>query len=229
MSLDHNAPPFNPIPPVVWALILPIIAVEVVLSLGGMGLAGGPEAAGWRLAALERYGFYQPMFEWMLQTGQFRWDYAIRFLTYPFIHGGLTHMVFVVVFLLALGKMVSEIFSAWAVVLIFFASSIVGALVYGLVFETRAMLFGGYPAAYGFVGAYTFILWAGLGPRQVTKFQAFTLIGFLMAIQLIFGAFFGAGYSWLAELAGAVTGFVLSFAVSPGGWSAILQKLRRRG
>ena len=38
MQRDTNAPPLNPLPPVVWALALPIIAMEVVVNLGARGL-----------------------------------------------------------------------------------------------------------------------------------------------------------------------------------------------
>jgi len=33
---DRNAPPLNPLPPVVWALALPIIAMEVVLGIDNL-------------------------------------------------------------------------------------------------------------------------------------------------------------------------------------------------
>ncbi|RYI13853.1 MAG: rhomboid family intramembrane serine protease, partial [Acetobacteraceae bacterium] len=56
MDPDHNAPPLNPLPWVVWVLALPMIAMEVVLSLGAAGIVGGPQAIGWRLQAVERFG-----------------------------------------------------------------------------------------------------------------------------------------------------------------------------
>jgi rhomboid protease GluP len=224
---DHNAPPINPLPPVVVILAVIIFGVELVLSAGATGLVGGPAATGWRLAAIETFGFYQPIFQWMLDRHAVKAEYLMRFLTYPFIHGTFTHAVFVLVFLLALGKLVGEVLSNWAVLVVFFGAAIVGALVYGFTWETRVMLFGGYPSAYGLVGAYTFILWSGLAGRA-TGLQAFALISFLMGIQLLFGLFFGAGKDWVAELAGFVAGFVLAFLVSPGGWQAVLNRLRRR-
>lgn len=227
-DLDHNAPPVNPLPPVVVILAVAIFGIELVLTAASAGLIGGPAGTGWRLSALEQFGFYQPIFQWMLDTHQLRADYLMRFVTYPFIHGTFTHALFVLVFLLALGKLVGEVLSNWAVLVIFFGAAIIGALAYGLIWETRVMLFGGYPAAYGLVGAYTFILWSGLAGRA-TGLQAFALIAFLMGIQLIFGLFFGGGKDWVAELAGFVSGFFLAFLVSPGGWAAVLRRLRRRG
>lgn len=224
---DHNAPPVNPLPVSVVVLALAIFGIEVVMTAAGASLIGGPAATGWRLAAIERFGFYQPLLDWMMETGTMRWDYMVRFVTYPFIHGTFTHALFVLVFLLAMGKLVGEVLADWAVLVIFFGASIVGALVYGLVWETRVMLYGGYPGAYGLVGAFTFILWAGLA-GNARGLQAFTLIAFLMGIQLVFGLLFGAGHGWVAEMTGFVSGFAIAFLVSPGGWQAVLRRLRTR-
>jgi len=224
---DHNAPPVNPLPVSVIILALVIFGIEILLTAGGAGLVGGPSATGWRLQAIERFGFYEPLWSWMIDNGLVRWDYMLRFLTFPFIHGTFTHALFVLVFLLAMGKLVGEVLADWAVLVIFFGASIVGALAYGMAWETRVMLFGGYPGAYGLIGAFTFILWAGLAGRA-TGLQAFTLIAFLMGIQLVFGLIYGGRLDWVADLAGFAAGFGLAFVVSPGGWQAILRKLRAR-
>lgn len=228
MQSDPNAPPINPLPAVVWLLVLSVIAMEVVLSLGARGLVGGPGAVGWRLQAIRDYGFSGQVFDWMLQSGQFPADQMIRFVTYPFVHASLTHAVFVVVFILALGKMVGEVFRAWAVLLVFFGAAIVGALAYGLLLDTPTPLIGGYPAVYGLIGAFTFLMWVRLAGTGPTQYRAFTLIGVLLGIQLLFGLLFGGGFDWVADLAGFCTGFVLSFVVSPGGWARVRAKIRQR-
>ena len=229
MEYDHNASPVNPLPPIIVALSLAIFAVAVIFQVGSAGLVGGPEATGWRIAALEKYGFYQPLFNWMVENRTIRWDYAYRFFTYPFVHGSFTHMVFAVVFILALGKMVGEIFSAWAMLVIFFGASLVGAVAYGLAWDTRIMLFGAYPAAYGFIGAFSYLLWTNLAGKGERRLPAFGLIGFLMGLQLLWGLIFGSNGDWVADLAGYATGFALSFAVSPGGWRGLVAKMRERG
>ncbi|HHL22683.1 MAG TPA: rhomboid family intramembrane serine protease [Aliiroseovarius sp.] len=227
-DFDPDAPPVNPMPPVVVALALAIFAIELVFQAGNAGLIGGPEATGWRVSALEKYGFYEPLFDWMVTNGVFRWDYAMRFVTYPFVHGNFTHMIFALVFILALGKMVGEIFSPLAVLAVFFAASIMGALAYGLAWDTRVMLFGAMPAAYGFIGAYSFLIWTRLASTGGNRMQAFGLIFFLMGLQLAWGLIFGSNGDWVADLAGFGTGFGLSFVVSPGGWQRIVGHLRQR-
>jgi len=91
-----------------------------------------------------------------------------------------------------------------------------------------APLFGGYPAVFGLIGGFTFLLWVNLAAVGANKFRAFTLIGFLLGFQLLFGLLFGGGYEWVADVAGFVTGFALSFVVSPGGWARVLAKIRQR-
>lgn len=228
MRDGYDEAPINPLPPVVWLLLLPVVAMEAVLGAGATGLAGGATAIGWRSDAVQRFALSPAMLDQMLATGRFSADYALRFVTYPFVHGSVTHAVFVAVFILALGKMVGEVFRAWAVLAIFFAAGIVGGVVYSLVPGITAALFGGYPPVYGLIGAFTFILWARLGAVQANRMRAFTLIGLLMGLQLLFGLIFGGRSDWIADLAGFATGFALSFVLGPGGPAHILRRIRQR-
>ena len=218
--------PLNPLPPVVVALVVLIGGIEGLLSLGANGMIGGPAAVGWRLTAIQDYAFLANVFDWMLQNGRFPPEHMMRFVTYPFIHYNATHAIMVIVFLLALGKMVGEVFRAWAVVVVFFGAAIGGALAYGLLTADPRPLIGGYPAIYGLIGAFTFLMWVKLGVLGENRNRAFVLIGFLLGIQLVFALLFGGDNTWLADLAGSATGFLLSFVVSPGGWAHFLAKVR---
>ncbi len=225
---DHNASPFNALPPVVVALALVMFGVELLFVAGARGFIGGPEAVGWRLNAIRDYAFFGPLFELMVERREFPPAEMARFVTYPFIHFGFTHMLLVLVFLLALGKMVGEIFGTAAFLAVFFGSAIVGALVFTVLTDVNTPLLGGYPAVYGLIGAYTFILWVRLGQVGAPQHRAFTLIAFLLFVQLAFGLFFGTGPDWIADLAGFGAGFLLSFLVSPGGWTRLRARLRHR-
>lgn len=226
---DHNAPPLNPLPWVVWAIALPIIAMELVVSLAAGGILGGAEGVGWRLQALERFAFSPDYMRYLIEVGQYPPDGMHRLITYPFVHGTTMHAVFVVVILLALGKMVGEVFRWWAVLLTFFGSGAIAALVYALVLpEVRQPLIGGYPAVYGLIGGFTFLLWVKLAAVGANRYRAFSLIGFLLGVQLIFGLVFGGGWEWVADIVGFVTGFLMSFVISPGGFSRVLDKVRQR-
>jgi membrane associated rhomboid family serine protease len=224
---DHNAPPLNPLPWVVWALALPIIAVEVVAQLQALGLAGG-QSQEWRYQAAQYFAF-QP--DWLrddLATGRF-FERAYRMVSYVLVHVSFTQTLFAVVMLLALGKMVGEIFRWWAVALVFLAAAAVGAAFYAYAVPgNQIALIGAFPAIYGLIGAFTFLIWVRLAATGGSQARAFTLIGFLLGIQLLFGALFGGNWDWVADLAGFVTGFLLSFVVSPGGWARVRARLRER-
>lgn len=227
MQAGHNEHPLNPLPPVVWLLAAPIVTGEVMFGLGSSGLAGD-YALGWRLDALQRFSFDPGILRAMIEQNTWPWRHVARIVTYPFVHGSLTHAAMAGVFILALGKMVGEVFSNLAVAIVFFGAAIFGALVYTAVPFTNTAIFGAYPGAYGLIGAFTWVLWVRLGQKNANRARAFSLIAFLMGLQLLFGLLFGARPDWIADLAGFVAGFLLSFLVAPGGWRHTLALLRRR-
>lgn len=227
---DPNADvsPFNALPPVIVGIAMVMGAVEIVLQLGASGLVGPPEAIGWRLQAIRDYAFFGPVWEQMWTLGLYPLEHMIRFITYPFIHLSLLHAAFAVVIVLAIGKAVGEVFSGLATLAVFMLSSICGALVFTWVTSSEMPLVGGYPGAYGLIGAFTFLLWVQLTAVGSNSMRAFTLIGVLMGIQLVFAILFGGSPDWVADVAGFATGFLLSFLVSPGGWARVMAKLRQR-
>jgi rhomboid protease GluP len=225
---DHNVSPFNALPPVVVALAVVIAGLEGMFQLATSGFLGGQGGVGWRLAAIQDYAVLDEVADWMLANGRFPPDQLLRFLTYPLIHGGFVHAAFVVVFILAIGKMVAEVFSPLAFVAIFWVSAVFGALAYVLLLDSPFPLIGGYPGVYGLIGAFTFLLWVDAGMRGENQLRAFGLIGALLAIQIVFGVIQGDFGNVVADLAGFVAGFLLSFIVSPGGWQRALNRLRQR-
>lgn len=227
MSQSHDPSPVNPLPPAVWLLFVLLAAPEAVFTLGEAGIIGGPEAVGWRLNAINGYGFSGQAFDYMLENGVLLSEHLLRFLTYPFLHGSATSFLFAAVILLAMGKMVGEVLGGMAVILIFVLSAVIGALVFALLTD-QAWLIGGYPGVFGLIGTFTFLYWQRMAATGGPQLQAFSLIGVLMGIQLLFGMFFAVGFSWVAELTGFVTGFGLTAFVVPGGMARVLAVVRRR-
>lgn len=223
---DQN--PINPIPPVVIVLVLIVVGVEAMLSLAALGWVGGPQGVGWRLAAIEDYGVWSAVFDWMVSRGDFSPDLLVRFVTYPFIHGSITHAVFGAVLLLALGKFVGDVFHPVSVLLVFFVSAIAGGLVYAALLGSDQPLYGVYPPVYGLIGAFTYLMWLRLGAVGANQYRAFLLIGFLLAWQLLTGVLFGGSPQWVADVTGFVAGLGLAPLVGPGGWAAFLRRIRTR-
>jgi membrane associated rhomboid family serine protease len=229
MDQDHYAPPLNPLPLIVWVLALPLIAMELALTLAEQGLVGGRQGIGWRVQAYERFGAFPELLKHQWETGGYPLEELHRLVSYSVVHGSFTHALFAVVMLLALGKMVGEVFRWWGVLVVVLGAAAIGALAYGfLVPGLRTPLIGAYPAVYGLIGAFTFLIFTNLARVGANKYRAFSLIGFLLFVQFIFGVLFGGGWDWVADVAGFAAGFLLSFVVSPGGFQRIREQLRQR-
>lgn len=228
MRQGYDASPLNPVPGVVWLILLPIVAMEIVVSAGTLGIAGGAGGIGWRQEALQRFALAPQMLGQMVDSGRWSGDYLIRFVSYAFVHGSVTHALLAAVFILAMGKFVAEVFRPWAVLVVFLVPVVIGGVAYSLVPGVKMALFGAYPGAYGLIGAFTFILWARLGAQNANRARAFSLIAFLLGVQLLFGAIFGGAPDWVADLAGFSTGFGLSLLVGPGGPAHLLRVIRQR-
>ena len=220
--------PFNALPPVIVALTLLILGIEAVFQLANAGIVGGPRGIGWRIAAIEAYGFSPVVLERVLVNGDYSFDMLKRFVTYPFINVQLTQVAFCAALTLALGKFTSEYYGSAKVLFLYFATAIIGAIAFGLLVEGRFPLLGGFTPVYGLIGAYTYALWLRLGRAGENQLMAFRLIGFLLLLQLIFGLIFGGNSQWIAELTGFFAGFLLSIILAPGGWSSLLARMRER-
>ena len=225
---DHNASPFNTIPPVTAALCLVMALVEIAFSLGARGLLGGPGAVGWRLTYLEQFAVSGQVLDFMLQTGRWPPELLVRFLAYPFVHAAFTQALIAIVMLLALGKMVAESLGPLRMLAIYTTTTVLAAVFYCLVVPDAPALYGAFPPVYGLIGAFTYLLWVKLGAMGEAQVRAFALIGVLMGLQLIFGLLFDGGPYWVAELAGFAVGFTLTALLVPGSFGALLERLRRR-
>jgi membrane associated rhomboid family serine protease len=222
--------PFNALPPEVVALSVVIAGIELIFQAGAAGLIGGPEAVGWRLTAIRDWSVIDPLFAWMLQTGGGGLREWARLLAYPLLHGSFGHAAFVVVFVLALGNAVAPFYRGWRLLAIFWGGALAGALAFLLLMASERPLFGGYPGAYALIGAFTYLTQRGLTRAPADK--AFLLIGFLLAIQPVFGLLSGQGLAWLpdfiADLGGAAAGYGLAALMFPGGWERLKARARRR-
>ncbi|MBS1301323.1 rhomboid family intramembrane serine protease [Loktanella sp. SALINAS62] len=220
--------PINALPPVVTALCLVIFAVELTMSAGAIGLVGGPGAIGWRLSVVQDYAVSPAVVDYVVWRGDLSFDLLKRFVTYAFVHGSFTDALFGGALLLALGKFVGDVFHPVATGLLFVISAIAGAVAFGLVADGSQPLYGAYPAVYGFIGAFTYLLWTRIGQQGGNQVKAFRLIGFLLALQLVFALIFGGTLRWVADVAGFTVGFAASIVLAPGGWAALLDRLRQR-
>jgi len=220
--------PINALPPLVVVLTLLIVGIEAVFQLANYGIVGGPRGIGWRISAIEQYGFSPAVLDQVLVRGDYSFDMLKRFVTYSFINAQLVPVIFSASLVLALGKFTAEYYGSARVLVLYLVTSIVGATAFGLAVEGRFPLIGGFTPVYGLIGAYTYALWLRLGSAGENQIMAFRLIGFLLMIQLAFGLIFGGNSQWISELAGFVAGFLLSVILAPGGWSSLVARMRQR-
>lgn len=227
-NTPHIEPPFNPLPWVVWVLALPMVALEVMFNAAEHGLIGGAQGVGWRVAALERYAVWPAYWRQQYQAGAFDGELLLRFATFPFLHINASHAVFAIVILLAMGKFVGDVFRPLAVAAVYLVSGAVGAVVFASMPSIDVPLMGAYPGDYGLIGAFTYVLWIGGAGTGLRQYRAFSMIGFLLAVQLLFGLLFGGGPEWVADLTAFAAGFALSFALAPGGFARLRDMMRQR-
>lgn len=227
--MDHNRPQpiLNPMPSVIMGLFVFIAGIEVIFVLGSMGILGDASAIGWRNAAVSDYALTPAVLWWMLEQGQYPTDLLVRFVTYSFVNGSTVGAGIAIALLLAMGRMVGQVFSEWAALVIYFVSAIVAAVVFSVFAPETEWLFGSFVGIYGLIGAYSFLNWVALRAGHGPQAQAFTLIAMLMSVQLLFGMLFGSNFNWIADLAAFFTGFGISFFVAPGGLRRILAAIRR--
>ena len=227
------ASPFNPLPALLWLILLAIIAVEAVLWLGGQGIIGGPQALGWRLQAITRWGFSGAVQSVMLENRHFASAYLVRYAAFSFIHTGPLHAFFVVVLLAALGKYVSDAFGALRMLSVLAPATLGAAVIFGLIAGEgeRAWLVGGMPMVFALVGAASWWRWrrpAESGEDDTRRRRALGLIGGVMLLRAVIGVAFEPGHAWIADLAAFGLGLALASVIGPGGWAMIRARLRAR-
>ncbi len=225
---DHNASPLNPLPPVLIALAIVMGLIEIAFQLGTRGLIGGPQAIGWRLEAAQNFGFVDALWQQALATQTWPVDTIQRLITYPFVHQNATHAIFGIALLVAIGNFSAKVFSGTALMVVFMASSVIGAIAHGVIMNTQWALLGAYPPLYGFLGLMTWTLWIIARREGTNPWLAFRLVGILVALQVFFYFAFGGANTLASEVAGFLTGFTLAPILIPGGLSTLRTKLRER-
>lgn len=221
----------NPLPKVIVVLVALIILPEAVFQLADRGYIGGPRGIGWRTDAIQKLGFFDSVWEFMLAQKTIAWGELHRFVTHIFLSYSFMDAAFGAVLTLALGKTVAERYAWWAVLAIFLAAGVLGVLALCAFVEVGYPIVGAQGAFFGLLGAFSFLQYQKAGHDRKARIFAFRIFLFLMFISLVVFVFFDAGYFWVSQLVGFLVGFVLSMVLAPDGQDRIrgwLAKLRQR-
>jgi rhomboid protease GluP len=224
-----NASPLNPLPLLVWLVILAMTGIEVLLWLGGRSLIGGAEAVGWRLEALQRFGFSSALQAWMWENLRFPLMHVSRYLNFSFVHSGPLHAFFAIVLIAALGKAYGEAQGGLRLFALMLLPPAAGAALFGLILGEHELgwLFGGMTMVFGLLGGLTWCRWRS-ATTQAEQVRAFGIIGGLLIARLAVGLLIEPGYGWIADLAAFAAGLALAAAIAPGRWHALRARLLSR-
>lgn len=211
---------------VVWLLATVLALVEAAFLLGGAGVIGGPEAAAWRLEAMQRLGVAPAMTDWMLENRSLPPDLLGRFLGYALVHEAPLRALFVVVLVAGLGRALAARMGGGAILAIFVLGAAGGALGYTLAGLDAQLLTGGLPAVFALLGAFATLLVTGQVPAGLIRVRALALIALAVALRVALGIWVEDGARWSADIAGFVTGGLLAAVLRPGGWRALRGRVR---
>lgn len=210
----------------VWLLAMVIAVIEAAFLLGEAGMIGGPEAAAWRLEAVQRFGVAPGMTDWMLENRSLPPDLVARFAAFAFVNEAPERALFVVVLVAGLGSVLAASLRAGAILALFVLGAAGGGLGYALAGLDPQLLAGGMPGAFALLGGLAALLLAGPVPAGLNRVRALALIALALGLRLWLGLQIEAGARWSADLAGFATGALLGAVLRPGGWRALRGRVR---
>ena len=186
-------------------IILACVAVELILQGTDHRLWG---SLLWRGQAYQYGGFWDGLLhDWQ---PNYRGQAATMFLTYSFLHAGLSHLVGNMLGLALLGDLVAERTGARRLVLLYAVSALGGALAFGLISHSPAPMIGASGAIFGLAGALT--VWdAQTRRRRSQRSRAPLIILALAALNLGTWVLQSGNLAWQAHLGGFLAGAMLAF------------------
>jgi len=216
--MEHNTENsllINPLPPIILIITLLIVLVEIIFQIAEVRILSDFSNGITRNNIVFRYAFFGSLQDWMISNLSLEWSLVLRYFTFPFIHFNFLQAIIAMVMFLALGKMVYEVYSGFSFLILIIVSSFTGAFFYGLLLNDEFPLVGAFPAIYGLIGAYTYLLWISMKFLGARSANAFILIAVLLGIQIIFKVVFNGSNDWVADLFGFLTGFIFASLIRP--------------
>lgn len=182
-------------------VLLICAAVELTLQLADHGFLGAPRL---RFVAYTYGGFWPGLLDDWLPN--FPGQAALMFLTYSVFHGGFMHFLVNMITLLSLGAAVSERGGTRRYALIYVASILGGAAVYGLLAPDYSPMVGASGALFGLMGALT--AWDALERRalRLTMLPVLRILAVLVAMNLVLWWAMDGHLAWQTHLGGFLAG-----------------------
>ncbi len=178
------------------------VAFELVLDLADLGALGWPRLR----SDVYEYGAFWPglLHDWQPNYAIQPW---LMFITYGFLHGGVTHMVFNMITLWSLGTAVIDRAGLSGFWWIYGVSMIVGAAVYGLIATTGQPMVGASGALFGLAGAIMAWIWTACPGTLASLRATWKVFAFLIGFNVVMYVMLDGGLAWQTHLGGFVAGW----------------------
>ena len=194
---------WGPVPPVALWIGGGCILVELVLLAADLGLVGSPF---WRGLAYQNGAFW-PGLLWGWQPN-YAAQPVLMFVTYAFLHGGFWHLLGNVLALTALGRVASGQVGQGGFALIYGASALGGAAVFGVLALGPQPMVGASGSLFGLAGAWQYWEFAHAGAGQRRGWRLARALGSLVVLNLVLWLAFAGALAWQTHLGGFLVGWV---------------------
>ncbi len=212
---------FPPLPPVMpvhrqvaFAIAGAFVAIELLFQLAELGLIAGPQL---RFETYAMFSFFDPWFDRLVAGEPTPVRVWWSFLTYAFLHGGMTHLLMNTAAFLGLSLLVLRIFGVPLYLVFFVATAVGGSLGYGLLSSVDAPMVGASGVVFGLIGVLKYAEFAFITRRPGAGSMRSFLgsIGALVLINVILAVAMGGMLAWQTHLGGFVAGWVAAWIVVP--------------
>ncbi|MEM6374598.1 MAG: rhomboid family intramembrane serine protease [Pseudomonadota bacterium] len=186
------------------------VMIEGVLQASDLDLAG---ARRWRALAYQ-YGAFWPglLHDW---RPNFAAQPGVMFVSYAFLHGGLGHLIGNMITLIALGAVALERVGQARAALIYSASALGGAALFGVMTNSGLPMVGASGALFGLAGAWQYWVFAEMpkGPERLWHLSRAAAA--LIALNIVLWWLMGGRLAWQTHLGGFLTGWVAAVWLTP--------------
>lgn len=208
--MPRPVPPRQPLPAVLWALLVLCTLPELVLQGADHGLWGSLR---WRGLAYGWGGFWPGLLRgWIPNYPGQRWG---MFLSYGVLHAGLWHLVTNMVTLVSLGRPIVARVGAWRFLVLYLVAQFGGGLGYALLSFANQPMVGASGALFGLAGAW--VAW-----DYVDRFSAaerlwpvLQMLALLVVLNLVLWWAMHGLLAWQTHLGGFILGWSAAFILDP--------------
>lgn len=195
--------------PVILFFLISSTVVEITLQLADAGLLGIPRL---RLLTYQNTAFWPGLLHGWIP------NYAAQpytmFLTYAFVHGGLTHLIFNMVTLVSLGVAVIRDIGQIGFLVIYAVSTLTGALVFVIFTTSSQPMVGASGALFGLAGALVWWNIAYTFQQDTTVTVKAALVLWPITILILLNVFMYYGFdknvAWETHLGGFIGGVLVA-------------------